>query len=292
MTSDIIAFDEVLRHTKRSYVEKAAAAPFIKWAGGKRALIPDIAKHFPEHVSTYWEPFVGGGAVFFTFADRFDRAIISDLNEELVIAYNVVKQDVEALIDALRIHEKGHHRSDSYYMRVRSQEPAEEIAIAARFIYLNKTCYNGLYRVNKSGKFNVPKGRYKNPDICAADRLRGASKALAKATIRLGDFERIVCPDADDFVYCDPPYDDCFTGYQAAGFTSDDQERLRNAVNQWFDAGANIMLSNSDTPLIGRLYRGGGGGRFHLHKAEAPRFINRTASNRGAVPELIVTTYG
>lgn len=256
--SDIIPLDRVLRRTQRPYLDKAPAAPFIKWAGGKRALIPDIAKRFPEHVGTYWEPFVGGGAVFFTMADRIGRAILSDRNEELVVAYQVVKDQVDDLIEALRAHERGHCRDEKYYLRVRAQEPTSALDVAARFIYLNKTCYNGLYRVNKAGRFNVPKGRYKNPDICNAERLRAASRVLGKATIRIGDFERVVRPEADDFVYCDPPYDDCFTGYQADGFNADDQERLRDAIQGWAAAGADVMMSNSDTPLIRRLYRGGG----------------------------------
>jgi len=286
--AEIVPFENVLRRTRRPYLDKAPAAPFVKWAGGKRVLIPDIAKHFPERIGTYWEPFVGGGAVFFTFADRMDRAILSDRNEELVIAYQVVKNRVDDLIEALCAHERG-HKDDRYYPRVRAQEPTDALAIAARFIYLNKTCFNGLYRVNKSGKFNVPRGRYKNPDICNPERLRKASAALAKATIRLGDFEKVVHPGPEDFIYCDPPYDDCFTDYQAGGFTSEDQEQLRNAVNSWAEAGADIMVSNSDTPLIRRLYRGGG---FSVHEAEAPRLINSRVEGRGAVAELIITTYG
>jgi len=254
--AEIVPFENVLRRTRRPYLDKAPATPFVKWAGGKRVLIPDLAKYFPERIGTYWEPFVGGGAVFFTFADRMDRAILSDRNEELVIAYQVVKDRVDDLIEALRAHEIG-HKDDRYYLRVRAQEPTDALAIAARFIYLNKTCFNGLYRVNKSGKFNVPKGRHKKPDICNPERLRKASAALAKATIRLGDFEKVVRPGPEDFIYCDPPYDDCFTGYQAGGFTSEDQERLRNAVDSWAETGAEIMVSNSDTPLIRRLYRGG-----------------------------------
>ncbi len=255
--AEIVPFENVLRRTRRPYLDKAPATPFVKWAGGKRALIPDIAKHLPERIGNYWEPFIGGGAVFFTFADRMDRAILSDRNEELVIAYQIVKDNVDDLIEALRAHERG-HKDDRYYLRVRAQEPTDALAIAARFIYLNKTCFNGLYRVNKQGKFNVPKGRYKNPDICNPEKLRAASKVLAKATIRLGDFEKVVRPGPEDFIYCDPPYDDCFTGYQPGGFTGDDQERLRNSVNTWADAGAAVLLSNSDTPLIRRLYRGGG----------------------------------
>lgn len=289
--NDVVPFDRVLRRTQRPWLDRAPAAPFIKWAGGKRALIPDIARRFPDRIGTYWEPFVGGGAVFFTMADRIDRAILSDLNEELVIAWQVVKARVDELVEALRGHESAHRRDEGHYLRVRGQDPDDAVAIAARFIYLNKTCYNGLYRVNKAGRFNVPKGRYANPDICNEGRLRRASAALARATIRIGDFEKVVRPGPDDFIYCDPPYDDCFTGYQPGGFTAEDQERLRNTIQGWVGAGAQVMMSNSDTPLIRRLYRGGGG-RFFLHEAEAPRLISSRAAGRGAVAELIVTTYG
>ena len=258
MTQVIPFAAPVLGHTVRPYVDKAPASPFIKWAGGKRSLIPSLAPHIPERIGTYWEPFVGGGAVFFTMANRMDRAVLSDTNEELIVTYQTVKNDVDALIEALRAHAT-RHDDDGYYLRVRAMEPTAPVEIAARFIYLNKTCYNGLYRVNKAGKFNVPKGRYKNPKICNEDGLRAASAVLAKATIRIGGFDRVVKPGADDFIYCDPPYDDCFTEYQAAGFDAADQERLRNAIDGWADAGAQVMLSNSDTPLIRRLYRGGGG---------------------------------
>ena len=252
-------FEQVVKHTSRPYLDKPPAAPFIKWAGGKRSLIPDIAKYFPDKIGTYWEPFVGGGAVFFTMADRIDRGFLSDANEELIIAYQVVKSDVDALMEALKEHQRKHFNDEGYYNRIRKQSPSTALDMAARFLYLNKTCYNGLYRVNKQGKFNVPKGRYKNPDICNEDRLRAASKVLAKATLRVGDFERTVNPGSDDFVYCDPPYDGCFTGYQAGGFSDDDQQRLRSACDSWVEAGANVMVSNADTPLIRRIYKGGGG---------------------------------
>ena len=287
--SNVLPFEKILRHTQRPYLDKPPANPFVKWAGGKRSLIPEIAKRFPERIGTYWEPFVGGGAVYFTFADRVDRAILSDRNEELVIAYQVVKDKVDDLIEALRVHERG-HRDERYYLRVRKQDPHLSLEIAARFIYLNKTCFNGLYRVNKSGKFNVPKGRYKNPAICNEEGLRAASRALQKATIRVGDFERRVSPGAEDFIYCDPPYDDSFTGYQVGGFTPTDQERLRNAASTWGTAGARVMVSNSDTPLIRRLY--GEKGQFELHEAEAPRLINNRPEGRGNAPELIITSYG
>ncbi len=263
--SQVIPFNKVLGHTIRPYLNKAPATPFVKWAGGKRALIPAIAKHFPDHIGTYWEPFVGGGAVFFTMADRIDRAILSDMNEELVIAYQVVKGQVDDLIDSLRNHERNHKQDEGYFLRVRAQEPQSALEIASRFIYLNKTCFNGLYRVNKSGKFNVPKGKYKNPSICNEDGLRAASKVLSKATIRVGDFDTVVQLGADDFVYCDPPYDDCFTDYQAGGFGTSDQERLRKMIDVWVEQGAMVMASNADTPLIRRIYRGGGGGASQVH---------------------------
>ena len=250
-------FEQVLRRTQHPHVEKSPASPFVKWAGGKRALIPDIARHFPERIRTYWEPFVGGGAVFFAFADRIDRAVLSDLNEELVIAYQVVKSRVDDLIEVPLAHARDHRQDSGHYLRVRKQEPKQEVEIAARFIYLNRTCYNGLYRVNKSGRFNVPKGRHSNPAICNEANLRAASKALAKATLKLGDFSKVVQPEAGDFVYCDPPYDGAFAAYQAGGFADKDQERLRNAAKDWASADAAVMLSNADTPLVRRLYGGG-----------------------------------
>lgn len=283
------AFDKVLGATQRPYVSRAPALPFVKWAGGKRSLIPDIAKQFPERVSHYWEPFVGGGAVFFTFSDRIDRATLSDLNEELVIAYQVVKDNVEELINALTKHDRKHKENKAYYSQIRKLEPTDPIDVAARFIYLNKTCFNGLYRVNQKGKFNVPKGSYKNPTICNADNLRDASKALERVTISLGDFERVVKPSSTDFVYCDPPYDQCFTEYQAGGFKTDDQERLRNSVLDWSFAGAKVLVSNSNTELITKLYSHD---QFTLHHAEAPRKISSKAETRDAVKELLIATYG
>lgn len=284
----IEAFDRVLKTTQKPYLNKAPALPFVKWAGGKRALIPDIAKQFPSEINHYWEPFIGGGAVFFTFSDRINRATLSDLNEELVLTYHVVKFHVEDLIDELAKHEKKHHSNEKHYLNVRKREPREPIDIAARFIYLNKTCFNGLYRVNKQGKFNVPKGNYKNPAICNAQGLRDASKALSKATIRLGDFENVVNPTDADFVYCDPPYDDCFTEYQAGGFSSDDQERLRDRVLEWSYRGAKVLVSNSNTELINKLYANP---QFTHTHAEAPRYISSKASTRNPVKELLISTY-
>ena len=285
-------FEHGVRPTERPYGTKAAALPFVKWAGGKRALISSLAPYFPAEIGTYWEPFVGGGAVFFTFADRIQRAFLSDTNEELVITYQVVKDDVESLIERLQDHDRHHRRrkgkqySDgrTYYLRVRADKPIDALDMAARFIYLNKTCFNGLYRVNKSDQFNVPEGRYKRPNICNPERLREASKALEKATIRVGDFSRVVQPADGDFIYCDPPYDGTFASYQAAGFDDEEQSRLRDSANQWAADGARVVLSNADTAAMRRLYSS-----WAIAEAKAPRSINCLGNGRGAAQELIIT---
>ena len=283
-----------LAHLPKSAPRRPAtptASPFVKWAGGKRNLIPAIARHFPDRVGDYWEPFVGGGAVFFRFARRIERAVLSDSNADLTTTYQVVKTDVEALIARLRTHDAAHRRragrtykdGRTYYYRVRDEAPSDAVEVAARFIYLNKTCFNGLYRVNKAGRFNVPEGSYVNPDICNADKLRRASKALANATVLPGDFERTVRPSAGDFIYCDPPYDGTFTSYQAGGFAADAQRRLRDAADRWVAAGATVLLSNADTAAMRRLYKG-----YRIERVAAPRFINADSSGRCNAPELLI----
>ena len=291
-TANVVDFNRVLKHTERPHVERAAALPFVKWAGGKRSLIPHLAPHFPDEIGTYWEPFVGGGAVFFAIAKRIVRAYLSDTNEDLVITYQIVKDNVETLIERLCEHERKHMErkgrkyadGKTYYLRVRAEEPTDPLEVAARFIYLNKTCFNGLYRVNKSGQFNVPEGSYGKPDICNAERLREASKVLVKATIQLGDFERMVKPSEGDLIYCDPPYDGTFTGYQAAGFDGNAQTRLRTAANKWTKMGASVILSNADTTAMRNLYAA-----WTITAATAPRSINSNGNGRGATPELIIT---
>ena len=291
-STNVVDFNRVRKRTTKPLVEPPAALPFVKWAGGKRSLIPALAKHFPDAITTYWEPFVGGGAVFFAFADRMERAYLSDTNEDLVITYQVVKTDVDALVERLGEHERKHGQrkgkqyanGDTYYQRVRAEEPADPVEVAARFIYLNKTCFNGLYRVNKNGRFNVPEGSYDKPTICNADQLRLAHEALAKATIKLGDFSRRVSPDKGDFIYCDPPYDGCFASYHQDGFRADSQSRLGDAAKAWAAKGATVVLSNADTDAMRALYAG-----WKIHDAAAPRVINSNGDGRGATAELIIT---
>ena len=289
--SKVFEFNRDLKCAPKPHISPVGAMPFVKWPGGKRTLIPAIAQHFPDRLENYWEPFIGGGAVFFTFAERIERAVLSDANEDLVITYQMVKTNVEALVLRLVEHEVAHRRrngktyadGNTYYYRVRKNEPTEPLEVAARFIYLNKTCFNGLYRVNKSGRFNVPEGSYKNPDICNADKLRRASAALADAEIVLGDFERTVQPSAGDFIYCDPPYDGCFTGYQAAGFAEDAQKRLRDQADTWVSKGATVLLSNADTHAMRQLYA-----NYSIEEVQAPRNISANASGRGNASELLI----
>ena len=200
--------------TKRFDFRGAKAVPFVKWAGGKRSLVNVISERLPPDFSRYHEPFVGGGAVFFALESLIQSAVLADLNEELVLAYHVISSDTEPLIESLQKHATYHSKEEGYYWKVREQEPTDPIETVARFIYLNRTCYNGLYRVNKMGKFNVPKGKYKNPKIIDAENLRAVAKVLQKAQIRFGQFYRSITPQNGDFVYCDPPYDGTFAKYQ------------------------------------------------------------------------------
>lgn len=282
------SLDRVLQHTERPYLERARAYPFLKWAGGKRALVPEIARLLPPDFSRYCEPFLGGGAVFFALDSRIRTALLSDVNAELVLTYRAVQTETSALIARLKAHARKHRQSKNHYYRARAQHSHKEpVDAAARFIYLNKTCFNGLYRVNKAGLFNVPKGSYKNPAICDEDNLHAASSVLAKARLRFGDFAKLKGA-VGDFIYCDPPYDGAFTSYDAAGFGPDEQRRLRDAVEKWRADGAAVMVSNSDTPLIRQLYRGK---RFKLHPVKAPRNINCKSTGRKPAAELIITSY-
>ena len=210
-------FNTVAKKTTSHYIDRARAYPFLKWAGGKRALAPEIVKILPEQFNEYWEPFCGGGAVFFALDSRIQQAYLSDVNVELMLTYAMIRKNVEGVINQLEHHAKKH--GGDYYKKIRKEghNYRSPVKIAARFIYLNKTCYNGLYRVNKSGQFNVPMGSYKNPTICDKNNLLAAAEVLQKAVLRTHTFEKIT-PSKDDFVYCDPPYDETYQGYTEKGF--------------------------------------------------------------------------
>lgn len=278
---------EVSSTMGQSQVALAKARPFVKWAGGKRMLIPTIIEHLPDEIKTYWEPFLGGGAVYFSLVGELNYANISDINPQLMLTYKIVKEKVEDLIYCLSEHAKQHARGGKeYYYEVRnSDEELTPVELAARFIFLNKTCYNGLYRVNRKGEFNVPYGKYENPKILDADNLRAGSIALAKAQISFGSFFEIK-PKRGDFIYCDPPYYGTYANYAAEGFGEEDHLRLRDEVLRWHSVGANVMVSNSDTDYIRDLYS-----EFYLHRVNGMRSINRNGDERGSVAELIITTY-
>lgn len=266
------------------------AKPFIKWAGGKSGLLPSIHSLLPQNTSlnTYYEPFLGGGAVFFSLHPA--NAVLNDSNHDLIELYQIVRDDVENLID----HLKFHYNEMNYFYMVREQDPATLLPVerAARFIFLNKTCYNGLYRVNSKGKFNVPFGRYSNPLICDSEGLRSASQALKTKTLLCTDFETATATAVKgDFVYFDPPYQPLsvtsnFTGYTPKGFSNIDQERLSQVFKDLSAKGVFVMLSNNDTPLIRNLYKD-----FHQHEVWAKRAINCKSTGRGKIIELIITSY-
>ncbi|MDI7246482.1 MAG: DNA adenine methylase [Bacillota bacterium] len=268
--------------------DKGPAKPFVKWAGGKGQLVEDLAAHLPEKYSAYHEPFVGGGALFFRLAPA--TAFLLDLNEELINAYLVVKNDCDALIRSLRKHKN--ERAYYYEMRALDPDTLDPVERASRLIYLNKTCYNGLYRVNRQGKFNVPYGRYKNPVYADEPQLRLASKVLANADIKLADFE-IVLEQAKpgDFVYFDPPYQPIsttanFTSYTRDAFDESQQKRLAAVFRELDRRGCYLMLSNSDSPLVRELYR-----QFRIETVMAKRYINCKGERRGAIPEALVLNY-
>jgi DNA adenine methylase len=268
-----------------------APRPFLKWAGGKRRLIPQYECYIPQNFGTYYEPFLGGGAMFFYLSAK--PAVLTDINEELINTYCSVRDDVDGLIQLLSNHQENHQRSpQQYYYQIRSSQPRYNLARAARFIYLNKTCFNGLYRVNSQGKFNVPIGRYKNPKICDRELLRSVSDILQQTIIEVKPFTAVLDPaKADDFVYFDPPYHPIsttsnFTAYSRHSFNQDSQIQLRDTFQQLAEKKVKVMLSNSDCALIRDIYR-----EFKIHKISAARSINSHGKKRGKISELLITSY-
>lgn len=267
---------------------EASASPFVKWVGGKRGIIEELRSHLPDTFNNYYEAFIGGGALFFDTKPR--RAFISDANLDLIITYSVVKNDVEKLIEALKKHQRLH--CEEYYYRVRARHHLDDpVEVAARLIYLNKTCFNGLYRVNKKGEFNVPMGSYANPGICQEDNLRLCSKALQSATIEFKDYSKIT-PAAGDLCYFDPPYhpinETSFTAYAEGDFTEKDQSDLADFCKELHKKGVKIMLSNSNTAFIRNLYKAN---IFKISIVNAPRTVNCKPNGRNSVEEVLITNY-
>lgn len=260
--------------------------PFVKWVGGKRQLLPHLLQHAPVDIGTYFELFIGGGALF--FALRPPAAVLADVNVRLVRTYKGVRDHVNEVIDRLRTYP---HDSEFFYkLREKNIDAASDADVAAWFIYLNKTGFNGLYRVNRANQFNVPFGRYKNPNICDETTLRACSAALAKTELLVADFEVVAAKaKKDDFVYFDPPYvplsvTSSFTSYTSGGFGPSEQTRLRDTARKLKKRGVRILLSNSSAPFVRDLYTEG----FKLVEVSATRSINSKASGRGAIAELLI----
>lgn len=268
--------------------------PFLKWVGGKRQLMPEIKNLLPKKISTYYEPFVGGGAVLFNIQPK--KAVINDLNTELINTYQVIKNNPDELIEDL----KSHVNKSDYFYSIRAldrQDGFDELSAikkASRVIFLNKTCYNGLYRVNSSGEFNSPFGKYKNPNIVNEVTIRAVSKYLNSNDVEITnvDFESALKDiRKGSFVYFDPPYDPIskssnFTGYNQGGFNLFDQVRLQELCDKLDKKGVKFLVSNSKTPLILDRYS-----KYDINIVKATRAINSNASKRGAIDEVLIRNY-
>ncbi|MEW6722044.1 MAG: DNA adenine methylase [Candidatus Micrarchaeota archaeon] len=267
------------------------AKPFVKWAGGKRQLLKELMKGLPEF-ENYHEPFLGGGALFFHLEalGRIKKAYLTDSNEELVNAYEVIKTDVEALIGLLS---SGKFKNDKEtFYAIRADMPKDRIERAARFIYLNKTAFNGLYRVNSQGKFNVPFGKYRNPKILDKENLLLVNRALQKDHLTCNDFDVVLSQARNgDFVYFDPPYipisrTASFTSYTATNFSEKDQQRLFSTFQKLDRMGCSVMLSNSYSDFIAELYE-----EYKPDVVLASRAINCKPEGRGKIKEIIVRNW-
>ena len=266
--------------------------PIVKWVGGKRQLMFELLKNMPENYNRYFEPFIGGGALFFELQPN--NAYISDTNEELINLYQVVRDNVDVLINDL----KKHKITKEYFIEIRNIDRTQEyqnwsdIQKASRFIYLNRTCFNGLYRVNSKGEFNVPFGNYKNPKILDENNLLNCSELLKNTEIECADFSQILSKvKKGDFVYLDPPYvplneTSSFTSYTKDGFDLDMQFKLRDVCDELDNKGVKFLLSNSDTKLVNELYE-----NYNIKKVFATRAINANPDGRGKITEVLVRNY-
>jgi len=278
-------------------IENRQYQPFVKWVGGKRGLLEQILPLFPKKFNSYYEPFVGGGAVFFElFAKGVlegKEVVLSDINSELINAYNIIKNNPYELISNLENY-KNKHSKEFYYQireldRQKNYNNLSDLEKATRFIYLNKTCFNGLYRVNKKGYFNTPIGSYKNPNIADRDTILSASEALQNVTIKQQSFKDVLkFAKKDDLVYFDPPYyplneTSNFTSYDSNCFLKDEQFELFEIFEKLSNKGVKVVLSNSDTKFIKGLYKG-----YDIQIVNANRFINSKSSGRGKITEVLI----
>lgn len=291
--------DDIVDSYKK-YIDESPK-PFVKWVGGKRQLIKQFRDMnlYPPYAfnlekATYFEPFVGGGAMFFNLLPK--KAVLSDMNLELVTTYNVIKEDVDGLIKKLKEHKN--KNSKEYFLKVRAQDVLKlsDVNIAARFIYLNRTGFNGLYRVNRNGGFNVPYASNKNPLICDEINLRKAHDAMKNTKILHEDYKKVLAKAKEgDFIYFDPPYypvnkTSSFTSYTKEGFLEKEQTELKDTFLELHKRGCYVMLSNSDTKFINDLYSGLDN-KIKIHKVLAGRAINSKGSGRGKIKEVVVINY-
>ena len=279
-------------------LETTIPKPFVKWVGGKRQLIPTLSKNFPKNYGTYFEPFLGGGAVLFhLLSEKHSKKYsVSDLNSDLVLAYVTIRDKVDELISSLKKHSKNYFSDqNSYYYKIRENKPKSQIEKTSRLIFLNRTCFNGLYRVNSKGKFNVPLGRYSNPNIVNEENLRAISRVLQskKISIKCRDFSSILEDvKKGDFVYFDPPYQPVsktanFTSYTSRDFSLEDLERLAELCHSLDSKGCNVVLSNSNTDEVKSMFDNS----WKIKEIEANRAINSDSKKRTGHSELVIKNF-
>ncbi|HSG74412.1 MAG TPA: DNA adenine methylase [Nitrosopumilaceae archaeon] len=273
--------------------------PFVKWAGGKRQLLPQIEQHLPEKFSSYFEPFLGGGALLFNLLSENKnlKGHVSDLNSDLVLSYVTIRDNLNGLLKSLQKHsDKYFFNSESYYYSVRESNPKSQIEKVSRLLFLNRTCFNGLYRVNSKGKFNVPLGRYSHPNIVQEENLRSVNQFLNqnKITIKCQDFSSTVeKAKKGDFVYFDPPYQPVsktanFTSYTNGNFGLNDLKRLAKVSNELAKKGVNVLLSNSSSKQVRDMFSSK---NWNITKIEANRAINSASDKRTGHFELLIKNY-
>ena len=273
--------------------------PFVKWVGGKRQIMQDLENRFPNKFGTYHEPFLGGGAVMFNLLSKEPRLAcnVSDFNADLILAYLTIRDKLGKLIESLENHSKNYHKNSiEYYYQVRKQEPKQQIDKVSRLIFLNRTCFNGLYRVNKKGQFNVPLGRYTNPNIVNKENLTAVNLLLQSEKIKIScrGFEAVLDDTKkDDLIYFDPPYQPIsstanFTNYTHRDFTEDDLQRLVDLANQLNSKGCHVLLSNSNSKTVKDYFSEK---HWSIHEINANRAINSNSKKRTGHKEIIIKNY-